>query len=168
MTEWMCEGQAKTVISWDNLFTGVQYTKETCPYLVFWIYCLFIPLRKFGHPIHARLSTMDLSLIYKKDSRPSRILQCDWLRAAETIRQELELYHTWILDWVVKPHNKSTFRLVLEKWNDKMFKRNTFLGPVWSKYRQKEFSAKIRICHFLDGKIRQHWFHRTFCLRGPI
>ena len=58
---------------------------------------------------------MDLSLIYERDSRPSRILQCDWLRAAETIRQELELYHTWILDWVVKPHNKPTFRLVLEK-----------------------------------------------------
>ena len=127
-----------------------------------------IPLRKFGQPIHARLSTMDLSLIYERDSRPSRILQCDWLRAAETIRQELELYHTWILKWEVKPHNKSTFRLVSEKWNDKMFKRNTFLGPFLSKYRQKEFSAKIRICHFLDGKIRQHWLHRSLCLRGPI
>ena len=137
MTEWKCEGQAKMVISWDNLFTGVQYTKETCPYLVFWIYCLFIPLRKFGQLIHARLSIMDLSLIYERNSRPSRILQCDWLRVAETIRQELELYHTWILDWVVKPHNKSTFRLVLEKWNDKMFKKKTFLGPFLSKYRQK-------------------------------
>ena len=47
-----------------------------------------------GMLIHPRTSTIDLSLIYKRNGGPSRILQSDWLRAAQKITQELEFYQT--------------------------------------------------------------------------
>ena len=45
-----------------------------------------------GMLINGRTSTIDLSFIYKRDSGPSRILQSEWLTAAQKITQELEFY----------------------------------------------------------------------------
>lgn len=117
--------------------------------------------RKLGYILYSELLIHHFKVIWESLSIPDQVqLVChlltkEMMYLLKSWSQELKLYHTWILEWKVNYHNKSAFRLVSAKQNDKIFMKQEAL--YWGTFRlstiKNEFSERIRTCQFLDDII---------------